>query len=425
LKFLLEQGIEDITVLDKQEIEISHNNINIITWEKYLDNLDDFDVIIKSPWVSPFGEKIIAYREKFISQTQIFFSNYSGKVIGITGTKGKSTCSTLLYTLLLDLWYRVKLVGNIGSPVLEEIDVKGEYDYIVYELSSYMLQDFSPHLSVWYLNNIFPCHLDWHFDSLNVYKEAKINILRNADTRIIHWDFSSESDIMHLKENKEFFDTKWSCSYKDDAFLFDWNILYSWKILLEGDHNKKNICWVITILSALKISRENISQSLYRVLPVFKWLPHRIEDIGVYEWIRFINDAIATTPQSTIAAINTFDGDLQTLFLWGQDSGFDFLEIRKRILESSVQNIVAFPDTSCLIFPEIDIRDDEKSFEIDIEGKTLNFIKTKHMKSWVDFAFKTTLPWKIALLSCAAPSFSLWKGYIYKAEEFISAVKQY
>jgi len=201
--------------------------------------------------------------------------------------------------------------------------------------------------------------------------------------------------------------------------------LYSWKMLLEGEHNKKNICWVITILSSLDISRENISQSLYRVLPVFKWLPHRIEDIGVYEWIRFINDAIATTPQSTMAAINTFNGDLQTLFLWGQDSGFDFKGLRKSILDSSVQNIVAFPDTSCLIFPEIEVRDYEKAFEIEIQGKTLNFIKTRNMKTWVDFSFKTTLPGKTALLSCAAPSFSLWKGYIYKAEEFISAVQQY
>jgi len=434
LKFLLKQGIENITVLDKNKVDISafekgstakQGGIDSITWETYLDTLSDFDIIIKSPWVSPFGEQLIPYREKFISQTQIFFSNYSGKVIGITGTKGKSTCSTLLYRLLVDLWYKAKLVGNIGSPVLEEIDLNDSYDYIVYELSSYMLQDFCPHLTVWYLNNIYPCHLDWHYDSLSVYKEAKINILRNAEAKIINWDFSTESAIVHLKENKHFFDTKWSCSYKNDTFLYDWNLLFSWTIALKGEHNKKNICWVITVLSQLWISHENISQSLYRVLPVFKWLPHRIEDIGSYEWIRFINDAIATTPQSTIAAINTFDGELQTLFLWGQDSGFDFKEIRKRILESSVQNIVAFPDTSCQVFPEIEMRDYEKSFEIEIEGKLICFIKTRDMKAWVDFAFKTTLPGKLALLSCAAPSFSLWKGYIYKAEEFVSAVREY
>lgn len=425
LSFLQKEGIDDITVLDINDIVISDTRVKVISGEWYLDNLDIYDVIIKSPWVSPFQEKLIAYRNKFVSQTQIFFENYNWKIIWLTGTKGKSTCSTLLYELLKNLNYKVRLVWNIWSPVLDEIHIDESYDYVVYELSSYMLQDFSPKLTVWYLNNIYPCHLDWHYDSLNIYKEAKINILREADIKIIHGDFALESGIVHIKEGKVLFDSKWSYTFDKDNFYVNGKIVYSWSLGLNWNHNKKNICWVIAILDQIWVGEASLIHSLYEILPVFKWLPHRIEDIWVYEDIRFINDAIATTPQSTIAAIDTFDGNLQTLFIWWQDSWFNFSELRERIMCSSIQNIIAFPDTSNLIFPEIEIRDYDKAFEIELEGKTLQFIKTKHMSTWVDFAYKTTLPGKTAMLSCASPSFSLWKSYVEKAEDFINAVKEY
>jgi len=415
----------DITVLDKNNISERLEDIVYITGLNYLDDLDSFDVILKSPGVSPFGEKLLPFRDKFISQTQIFFDNYEGKVIWLTGTKGKSTCSTLLCELLTSLWHNIKLVWNIWKPVLEEVDLAGKYDYIIYELSSYMLQDFCPKLTVWFLNNIYPCHLDWHYDSLTIYKEAKINILRNAEIKVIHWELSGESEILRIKDEKVFFDTKWDYTYDADGFLAHGNRIYAWEVALNWEHNKKNITGIIAVLFELWEKQENIIRALWNVLSIFGWLPHRIENIGIYEGITYINDAIATTPQSTIAAINTFDWELQTLFIWWQDSWFDFLQLRERILSSSIQNIIAFPDTSALIFPEIEIRDYEKSFEIEIEEKLFQFIKTRHMTKGVDFAFKTTLPGKTAMLSSASPSFSIWQSYIEKAEEFINAVKKY
>lgn len=182
---------------------------------------------------------------------------------------------------------------------------------------------------------------------------------------------------------------------------------------------------MIAILSKVIDQQQKITDLLQKILPEFQWLPHRLKSIGTFEGIEFIDDAIATTPESTIAAIETYDGDLQTLFLGGQDSGFQIHELRNTILHSSIQNIVAFPDTSEKIFPEIKNRDYEKPFEIIIEGKEIQCIKTRHMKQGVDFAFRCTLPGKITLLSCAAPSFSLWKNYIEKAQEFEHFVKLY
>jgi len=427
LWFLIERWILDITILDKNPINCEFEEIRSVTWDWYLDNLERFDYICKSPGISPFQEKLLPYREKFISWTQIFFENYVGKTIWITGTKGKSTISTLLYECLSAWGYKVKLVGNIWAPVLSEINLEKDtdYDYVIYELSSYMLQDFSPKLEIWFLNNIFPCHLDWHYDSFSIYKQAKINILQNAHTKILHGDLSSDSDIAWIREIKTFFDSKWAYSSDEHWFYINSELVYSNKILLEWEHNKKNICWVIAMLHSITKDVASIAQMLEKVLPIFSWLPNRIEYIGTYEGIRFINDAIATTPESTLAAIDTFSWEVETLFLWWEDSGFSFSCLRESILKSGIKNIIAFPDTSEKVFPEIELRDYEHAFEIDIEGKSLQFIKTRSMKIGVDFAYKTTLPWKLALLSCAAPSFSIWNNYLEKAQEFKKYVKEY
>jgi len=426
LKFLQSNGIDDITVLDKKEIVDREEDITYIDGDWYLDELEVYDIIIKSPWISPFSHLLLPYREKFVSQTQIFFSNYRGKVIWITWTKWKSTISTLLYNCLHEAWYDVRLVWNIWSPVLDEVSLSSlSHDYIIYELSSFMLQDFQPELYVWYINNIFPCHLDWHFDSMKIYKEAKVNILVNASTKILHWDLFQKPEIASLEWDKTYFDTRGIYNFDEKGFFIGEEYIYNWDVKLLWDHNRKNICWVIAILDFLLKDKNKLHDALMGTLPHFSWLENRIENIGTYEWITFINDAIATTPQSTMAAIETFWNDLETLFLWWENSWFEFGDIRTKILKSDIRNIIAFPDTSELIFPEISIREYEKPFEIEIEGKSLQFIRTKFMKTGVDFAYKTTLPGKYALLSCAAPSFSLWNSYLDKAQEFKNEVINY
>jgi len=427
LRFLKEQGIEDITILDSKIICLADPGIPHIVWEGYLDTLNTFDIIIKTPWISPFHEKILPHKDKIISQAHIFFSEYSGKVIGVTGTKWKSTISTLLYTCLVEAWYNVKLVGNIWSPVLDEIDIINwkEYDFIVYELSSYMLQDFTPELYIGFLNNIYPCHLDWHFDSFSIYKEAKINILQSAKIKVVNSELQDDWEMRSIKTDKIFFSESWLYTYDERVFFVGDEYIYTWRLSLMWEHNRRNISGVIAILDQILQDRHKLTSILNIVLPDFSWLPNRIENIWTYEGIWFINDAIATTPESTIAAIDTFSDTIWTLFLWWEDSGFDFSKLRRVILESKIMNIVAFPDTSVKIFPEIELRDYDIPFEIEVEGKSIQFIKTKSMKSGVDFAYKTTLPWKIGLLSCAAPSFSLWNNYLEKAAEFKKEVQNY
>ncbi len=419
LRFLQKIGVTDITVLDANPI--ADIDVTSITGESYMDDLAIYDCIIKTPGITPFQEKLEPYRGKFISQTSIFFANYTWKVIAITGTKGKSTISTLLYECLKEAWYNVKLVGNIGKPVLDEIDILGneEYDYIIYEMSSYMLQDFEPQTYISVFNNVYRCHIDWH-GSLEVYTQAKLNVLKNAQYKIINSEFQDKASGQY-----KLFGEWWHYRYQNKIFyIWDQEVLQDENILLEWEHNRKNICGVIGVLDTIFWDISRLQRVLKTVLRGFSGLPERMERIGQYNGVTFINDAIATTPESTMAALKTFEDRLQTLFLWGEDSWFDFSELRKKILQSNIQNIITFPDSSEKVFPEITWYWFDEAFELDIEWKKVFCIRTRSMQSGVDFAYKHTKPWNIALLSCASPSFSVWKSYKVKAEEFKKYVKQ-
>lgn len=426
LNFLLNLWIKNITILDKQtEIE-KKEAINYILWEKYIDNLWEFDLIFKTPWISPYNEKISPYREKLISQAEIFFDNYKWKVIWITWTKGKSTTVTLTYEILKKIWYNVKLVWNIWTPVLDEIDVLNNYtyDFIVYELSSYMLETIKPKLFIWVLNNIYNCHLDWHNWKQN-YTNAKYNILKYSQFKLLNYELKEDKNISNLN-NLYLFWENWDYYFKNWLFYkFKQELFKDKNILLNWEHNRKNISAVIWIIDIIdnKNTSHNISQ-LQELLKTFNWLPYRQENIWTYNWITFINDAIATTPESTIAAIKTFWEKIWTIFLWGQDSGFEFSELVKTLKYYNIKNIVLFPDTWEKIFWDLSKYNYETIFNLDWKYSP-KILKTKSMKSAVDFWFKNTSKWKICILSNAAPSFSLWSWYIQKWDNFKDEVKKY
>lgn len=403
LDFLLSLWIKEIDILDKNIHPLAKRWwVKPVFWEHYLGNLGDYDLIIKSPGISPYHEKIAPHKDRLTSQTEIFFNNYSGKVIWISGTKGKSTSSTLIFQTLKNAGKKVKLVGNIGSPVLDEIhilDTTESYDFIVYELSSYMLENFSPKLEVWLLVNIFPDHLDWHHGIEN-YAQAKLNVLKNAKHAFAHSSLVSSPLWKELAEDiKE----------KLSAVQFYWtgtknSFQTTKKILLQGQHNLENIMWVASICDVLNIDKKYLENTL----ETFSGLPHRLETVGNYHGITFINDAISTTPDSTIAAIKTFWTDIGTIFLGGTDRGYNFEELLKNIKKYDIKNIVLFPESGKKILSLLS-NDERKNYTV---------LETASMEAAVRFAYQNTLPWNICLLSCASPSYSLWKNYEEKGREF-------
>lgn len=201
LNFLLDNHFEfeKITVLDINHQQITHEGIEQYSGQDYLAHLDEYDVIFKSAGV-PYSPEVLAQKEKILTQMQFFFANYSGKVIAVTASKGKSTMSTLVYTMLKNAGFNTKLVGNIGNPVLEEIDFNQEYDYVVAELSSFMLEDFAPKTFISVLGHLFPVHMDWH-GSVQAYYDAKFNILTHAEHR-----FSLAKTVHEFELDKQYAD---------------------------------------------------------------------------------------------------------------------------------------------------------------------------------------------------------------------------
>lgn len=463
LRFLQRIWCSDITILDKNSEIQPIENISSQIWKDYLSNLADFDVIFKSPWVCPYNEELKAHKDKFISQTQVFYENYKGKIIAVTGTKWKSTTSTLIYLTLKEAGFNVKLVGNIWSPVLDEINILGDenYDFVIYEMSSYMLEWFIPHTYISVFNNIYNCHLDWHRGFEN-YKNAKINILRHTENALINYECKEYAkDTQKIFKTEQFEEDKFELkgaykdvndwnendvwqrnektfnifcfwidgdfSYKNKAFFIgEEKILDDANILLLWEHNRKNISAVLWVLYIATQNKELSAQSLKKVLTTFDGLPHRMEDVGTYRGITFINDAIATTPESTIAAIQTFSPLIWTIFIGWFDSGFVYDELEKILISSNIENIVLFPDTGYKIFTkEISDQEEENEFTLTLGEKILHVLKTRSMENAIKFSYKNTKPWYKVLLSCASQSFSLWKSYEVKGNLFKEFVIKY
>ncbi|MFK7780135.1 MAG: UDP-N-acetylmuramoyl-L-alanine--D-glutamate ligase [Candidatus Gracilibacteria bacterium] len=424
LSFLLKLGFKNITILDKNKNIEQKKGINYILGNDYLDELGIYNLIFKSPGISPYNSKMASYKDILISQAQIFFNNYSGKIIGITGTKGKSTVTVLTYETLKKIGYNTKIVGNIGNPVLDEVDIINNetHDFIVYELSSYMLEGLELNLFIGIINNIYNCHLDWHKGRSN-YEIAKFGAIKQAKHKLVNYELKDSTNNIN---NVKYFGEDGNYSFKNGLFYKNEQvILKDENIALQGEHNRKNISVVLGILDI--IDPNNLDKHidlLKKVLSIFTGLPHRIQNIGEYNGIIFIDDAIATTPESTIAALKTYEHNIGTILLGGQDSWFEFSELRKKLRKYNISNIVLFPDTGEKIFGDLSKYDYEKVFNL--EGKySPKILKTKSMKSAIDFAFKNTPKGKICILSNAAPSFSLWSGYIEKGLQFQDEVKKY
>lgn len=419
-RFLLWQNIDpnNITILDWNIKTTIPEDIVTVLWDNYLDNLDKYDIIIKSPGISPYDKKILPFADKLTSQTQIFFQYYKWKVIWVTATKGKSTTSSIVYLTLQSAGYRVKLVGNIGKPVLEEIGLEEKYDYVIYELSSYMLEwlEKSNYISI--LGNIYPDHLGWH-NGFENYRNAKLNILKwseynitNVKLKIENWKYRNNIILFGKGTNYSFLDGSFIVKWQGESPLGERRCLkvekvfgYKW-IKLLGEHNIENILSVMVVCDIIWVDYS----VLYWVLKEFEWLPHRMEYVGNFGGIEFYDDAISTTPESTIYAIETFWEQVWCIFLGWKDRGYNFGELRNILKKYKIKNIVLFPDSW-------------KKIKKLLWSK-FNILETKSMKKAVEFAFENTWKGKICLLSCASPSYSLWHNFEEKGDEFQKYIRE-
>ena len=361
------------------------------TDKNYLKKVKDYDVVIKSPGIPihlPEIEK--AYRErKITSQTEIFFDNCPGTIIGITGTKGKSTTASLIYQILKQGKIKVHLVGNIGKPALSFLNKAKIDDVYVYELSSHQLYNLkkSPQIAV--LLNIYPEHLDY-YKSFKEYTKAKANIGRyqnKADYLIFNSGDKLVREITKKSKAK--------------------------KIPIQGKYYQLDKTATEAVAKIFKIP----SKIVKKTIKEFKFLPHRLELVGTFRRITFYNDALATIPEATIEAIETLGNKVETIMLGGFERNIEFTKLAKKVLKSKIKNVILFPTTGERIWKKIT--------QLNSTSSLLKHFFVSNMADAVKLAYQYTKKEKICLLSTASSSFSIFKDYKEKGNLFKKYVKKY
>jgi len=360
-----------------------------------LSGQEAYELIIRSPGIEK--KRITA---PSTTATNIFFANVASPVIGITGSKGKSTTAALVHAIFARAGRDVELAGNIGRPMLEALLaalVEKRTPLYIVELSSYQLDDikYSPHVAV--ILNLFPDHMDYHGGLAN-YWLAKQNIVKFGTKEDYYVYNPAYTELADLAKNT---------SMQGMPFIEKLPFADS-VIPLLGTHNRDNVCAAVTIANIFKIDSAVIESAVRE----FKPLPHRLEYIGTHKGILFYDDAISTTPESTIAAIDTLE-NIGTILLGGKDRGYDFSKLVEKLATNKIPNLVFFPDGGSKIRAGLEALGSEYSPRI---------LETKDMQEAIKFAYAHTPAGMICLLSCASPSYTLWKNFEEKGNAFQDAI---
>jgi len=401
-KFIKENNVDCVIgIADKNGIEDKtikvNDNVSIYTGDNYLDSMYEYDLVIKSPGISFKGKNYDDISYKITSQTELFLKYASKKTIGITGTKGKSTTASLTYDILKKK-YNVMLVGNIGIPVFEAINSYESIDLFVYELSSHQLEHvrYSPHISV--VLNMFEEHLD-HYNSYEDYKEAKRNIFKNQHADDYYILNTSMEDIILSKDY---------VLNQNVIKIVDVNISFETKLV--GKHNRYNIAVASTIAKLLKVNEQDIADAVKE----FEGLPHRLEYVGKYKDIHFIDDSIATIPEAVISAIESID-NVSTIILGGMDRGIDYSKLIEYINNNTtLDNIILMNDSGKKIYDGLNKN-----------SRNHNIFLVKNLEEAVIYSYKYTKKDKFCILSPAAASYGIFKNFEERGDKFKEYVKQY
>lgn len=347
------------------------------------DNVADIfgvDVLVKSPGVSLYRPEIVKAKEQGIvvtSGTNLFMANKNPntKVIAITGTKGKSTTSSLLTHTLRIYGFKVCLGGNIGVPLLEFVDEAP--DYVVAELSSYQCADFVGKPDISALLNLYPEHLQWHGSHEQYYADKQHMWAQGL------WRLDNRENEIKIEND---------CFVDAGRQLFPISSLN-----LRGVHNAQNACAVLAVLKHLGLDLVKAEQAFQS----FEGLAHRLQIVAEQDGITYVDDSISTTPETAICAMESFKGKPITLLVGGFDRGQDYTELNKYIKEYKVQAI-ALPTTGDRI-------------ETPYHAQTI--------KEAVLLAKQLIPQGGIVLLSPAAPSYNQYKNFEARGDDFNAAIK--
>lgn len=423
-----------VTVFDKNEEKnidkkiinkIKNYGMNLSLGEKYLEKLEGFDIIFRSPSVRPDTPEIIKELERGViltSEIELLIEMCPGTVIGVTGSDGKTTTASLIYEILKKNEKKCYLGGNIGVPLFTKIAEMEKEDYIILELSSFQLitMKVSPKISI--ITNITPNHLDIH-KSYNEYIDAKANIFKYQDeTGILVTNYDNEITRNLAKQANGkviYFSSKEKIPtgiVVDDGIIkksedgLRMHIINTKKLNLRGMHNYENICAAIGALQTIIPIEKQL-----KPIQEFRGVEHRLEFIRKVDGVKWYNDSIGSSPTRTIAGLNAFDEKI-VLIAGGYDKHLDYTPIAKPIIEK-VTSLILIGETADKI--ENAVRE-----ELKIQGKEINIYRANTLEQTAKIARQVVKQGEIVLFSPASASFDMFKNFMERGNKFKQIVQE-
>ncbi|MCC8363916.1 UDP-N-acetylmuramoyl-L-alanine--D-glutamate ligase [Lysobacter sp. A6] len=386
------------------------------------DALSAFDVVVKSPGISPYRAEAIAAASRgtrFVGGTALWFGEHAahghGRTLCVTGTKGKSTTTALLAHLLRAGGHRTALAGNIGMPMLELLDADASATqapaYWAVELSSYQTGDVAdsgarPDIAV--ALNVFPEHLDWHggearyvADKLRLLHDAKprVAVLNAADPTLAALRLDDETHVRWFNR-----DDGWHLR-DDDLYRGETFVLDTSSLPLPGRHNRGNLCAVLTAIEALGLDAAVLAPHA----ATFRPLPHRLQTLGTRDGVAYVNDSISTTPHASLAALACFADRRVALIAGGHDRGIDWSDFAEAMRTRAPAAIVTVgqngPKIHALLAPIA-------------ERTGFALHAADDLEHAMRLAREALAGEGVVLLSPGAPSFGVYKDYVARGRHF-------
>ena len=416
-----ERNIDEIPkeVLDK----MTQYNFGFYFGNNSLENLKGFNIIFRSPSCLPTRTELQEEEKNgaiVTTEIEMLMKMAPCKIIGVTGSDGKTTTTSLINSILQKANYNTFLGGNIGTPLFTKLkDIKPD-DIIVLELSSFQLMgmEISPDIAV--ITNITPNHLNIHKD-YNEYIDAKKNIFKyQNENGIVVLNYDNEITRKLAKDAKSkviFFSSN---EKLENGFIVDENvikecedkirkhILSSKDVLLRGKHNYENIATALAATNTL-VDTDIAVQAIKEFKPV----EHRLEFVKEIDGVKWYNDSVSSSPTRTIAGLYSFDEDI-VLIAGGYDKNLDYKPIAKPILEK-VKSLILLGQTSGKIF-------DAVKEESERQNKNIDIYMCENLEETVNLAKKVSRKGEVVLFSPASASFDMFKNFADRGNKFKNIV---
>lgn len=394
-----------LTVGDKNKPSVNDENVDIIFGEDYLNSLGDYDIVFKSPGIAFLDDVSYPETTEITCQTDMFLRFARPRVVGITGSKGKTTTSTLIYEMLKSGGVKTCLIGNIGVPVFEMAD-EGEDLTAVIEMSSHQLEftTVSPYVAV--LVNIYQEHLDHYKTGFKGYVEAKLNIAvhQKENDYLI---YNPEQDLEGIVDwEKVIKGNKRPVTFSaaaEDKFV---NELWRSTEHLKGEHNRQDIAYALAVARIFGVSDDAVREAIKG----FRGIEHRMEYVGVVDGITWYNDSIATIPTAVMGAVKAI-GNVDTLVFGGLDRGIDYADFIKYLNECDVKKLIGLPETGHSIIASLKEAGCKKEMYC-----------AEDMADAVRTAARLTEKGKSCLFSPAAASYNYYKNFEEKGRHYKSLI---